>query len=249
MKNLRQFMKSEIEDYKVLLRNTPPLVMILFVISVIAMNLLANKELVNIGFLALDCGFLLSWLSFLCMDMLTKRFGAKPAIKLSLFAIAMNLCMCVIFYIVSLVPGNWGEFYTVGDQVANDVLNRTIGGSWYILFGSMLAFAVASVTNALLNVTIGKLLKFDNFVSYALRSYVSTALGQFVDNFIFALVVSKVLFGWTMLQCVTCSLVGAIAELVSEVVFSPFGFTVCRRWESEKVGDSYLNYCKERDSK
>ena len=55
--------------------------MICMVISCIGMNLFAGKELLNVKYLALDCGFLLSWMSFLCMDMLTKRFGAKAAIS------------------------------------------------------------------------------------------------------------------------------------------------------------------------
>lgn len=245
MKNVRNIITSKYADYNMLIRNTPPLVMILFVMSVIAMNLLANKELVNIGPLALDCGFLLSWLSFLCMDMLTKRFGASAAIKLSLTAVAFNVFTAAIFFVVSKIGGNWGEFYSSGNEIANDALNNTIGGSWYVLFGSMLAFSVAAVVNAVINVAVGKLANKNNFIAYALRSYVSTMVGQFVDNLIFAIVVSRVLFGWTWIQCLTCSAVGAIAELLSEVVFSPVGFAVCKKWEAENVGSPYIEYAKE----
>ena len=74
---MKKWIKRELEDYRILLRNVPSLVTSLFVVSVIMMNLLANKELVSLPWLALDCGFTLSWVSFLCMDMICKRFGSK----------------------------------------------------------------------------------------------------------------------------------------------------------------------------
>lgn len=242
MSKLRKIIVSEIEDYRVLLRNAPAVTMIFFCVSVILMNLFASKELLNIEYLGLDCGFLLSWLSFLCMDMLTKRFGAKPAIKLSLFAVFLNLITCIFFFIVSHIGNNWAAFYTYENDIANSAVNETIGGTWYVLVGSMTAFVVSSIVNALLNEGIGKLVKKKNFAEYALRSYASTMIGQFVDNLVFASLVSKIFFGWTWKQVVFCSLAGAIAELLSEVIFSPIGFKVCKKWEKHNVGAGYIKY-------
>ena len=56
--------KRELVDYRILLRNIPGLVLCLFVVSVIMMNLLANKEFISFKYLALDCGFPLIWVSF-----------------------------------------------------------------------------------------------------------------------------------------------------------------------------------------
>ena len=67
--------KKVMEDYKVLLRSIPAATVSLFFVSVIIMNLLANKELISLPYLALDCGFVVSWVSFLCQDMICKRFG------------------------------------------------------------------------------------------------------------------------------------------------------------------------------
>lgn len=244
---LSRAIAREAEDTKMLFKNTPALVMVLFVLSVVMMNLLANKELLNIGWLALDCGFTLSWLSFLAMDMFTKRFGPKAAIKLSLLAVVINLAFSVMLFLISLVPGNWGEFYTYEDTLVNDVLDRTIGGTWYVVLGSMTAFAVASIVNAFVNYSIGKTLKSKSFRAFAIRSYVSTAVGQFIDNLIFALLVSHVFFGWSMTQVITCSIAGAIMELLSEVIFSPIGYRVSKRWEEENVGQSYLEFASTKE--
>lgn len=242
----KNIISNEITDTKILLRSVPSVVMVFFVISVVLMNLLANKELLNYGWIALDCGFVVSWISFLAMDMLTKRFGPKAAIKLSITAILINLLFSGLLYLISCVPGNWGQFYTYNDSVVNEVLDATIGGTWYVVLGSMTAFGVASVVNAILNAGIGKLTKSTSFASFALRSYVSTGLGQFVDNLIFALLVSHVFFGWTMFQVFTCSLAGACMELLSEVIFSPIGYRACKKWETENVGNEYLDYLESR---
>lgn len=234
--------KESINNYALLLRSVPSLVMTLFVVSVVLMNLLANKEIgLNLDWLALDCGFTVSWLSFLCMDMLTKRFGPKAAIQLSLTAMAINLFVCGILFVISLIPGNWGEYYNYENDIVNQALNSTIGGTWYVVLGSACAFAASAILNAILNHAIGKMCKKNNFVSYALRSYISTGLAQFLDNFIFAMMVSHVFFGWTMTQVITCSITGCVAELLCEVVFSPLGYKVCKKWEKHNVGSEYIN--------
>lgn len=242
MNSIIKFFKSEAEDYKILLRNVPTVTIIFFTVATCFMNLLASKEFIAYKYIALDCGFLLSWISFLTMDMMTKRFGAKAAIKISVFAIVTNICFSILLALVSLVPSNWAAFYETGDATVNAAINMTIGNTWYIVLGSMLAFGIASVFNCLMNEFIGNLFKKDNFKTYCIRSYVSTALGQFLDNLIFALFVSYNFFGWTITQCIMCSICGAVFELVAEMVFSPFGYKMCKKWEKEGLGNEYLEY-------
>ena len=146
--------KREYEDYKILLRNIPSLVVSLFIVSVIVMNLLANKELFSTKYLALDCGFTVSWVSFLCMDMICKHFGGKQAAKISLLALFINLMVCLLFKLMSLTPGMWGEFYSTGLTEVNDSLNSTFGGSWYIVLGSSTAMLVSAICNSIINLTI-----------------------------------------------------------------------------------------------
>ena len=97
----------------------------------------------------------------------------------------------------------------------------------------------------LLTVSITKiyeksLVSKDNFVSFAIRSYISTGIAQFLDNLVFAVMVSYVFFGWTPLQVITCSLTGALAELLFEIVLSPIGYRVTKGWKAEKVGEEYI---------
>ena len=227
-------------DYKVLLRSIPASTVTLFIVSVIMMNLLANKELISLPWLALDCGFAVSWVSFLCMDMICKRFGARASIMVSVMALGINLGVSLVFWLLTLTPGMWGAYYDTGLLGVNDALNATVGGTWYVVLGSSCAMLTSSVVNSLLNQAIGRLEHKNTFGAFALRSYVSTGIAQFVDNLVFAVIVSHTFFGWTWLQVLTCSLTGAVAELLCEVFLSPVGYRVVRGWERENVGALYL---------
>lgn len=245
-----QKLKNEIFEFRLLLRSVPMLITALFIASVFAMNLLANKSIsLPVDWLALDCGIVVSWFAFLAMDVITKHFGPKAATQISLTATCINLVFCLIFFIASVIPGVWGESFVDGSEnVINAALDGTFGGTWYVLLGSTLAFCVSAVVNNFSNWGIGKLCKKnpDGIGAYILRSYVSTAIGQFVDNIIFALVVSHFFFGWSILQCVTCAMTGMLVELLCEALFSPIGYRITRKWKESGVGKEYLDYIESK---
>ena len=233
---------KEFKETVLLLRTIPSVVVALFVVSVITMNLLANKTLFQTGYLAIDGGILVSWLSFMCMDVVAKHFGPKAATRLSIFALFVNLLVCLIFYIVSIIPSNADDY---------SKFNEIFGGTWFILVSSSIAFLCSAIINNFSNYLIGKTFKKnpDGKLAFITRSYVSTFIGQFCDNLIFAMLTFMVFapifwdgFHWTFVQCVTCSLIGAALELVLEVVFSPFGYWVCKNWKKQNIGHQYFEY-------
>ena len=238
--------KQSFIEFRLLLRSVPTTVTSIFVVAVFAMNLLANKSInLNVDWLALDTGIIVSWVAFLCMDVLTKHFGPKAATQISLFAIAINLVMCLLLFVASKISGTWGAYFDLGEQgIINDALDITFGGTWYVVIGSTAAFVASAVVNNFLNFAIGKLFKRkpDGFLAYACRTYVSTAIAQFADNLIFALIVSHFFFSWSIVQCLTCAATGMIVELVCEAIFSPLGFAVCKWWKKDNVGEAYINY-------
>lgn len=235
--------KNEIKDCNKLLANVPASVFTLFVISLVLMNLLANKELISIGnWLALDCGMLISWLAFFTMDLIARRFGPKASVKMNIIAIFINLFIAVIFILVGMIPGNWSMSYEYPEfaESINTALNGTISGTWYVLMGSTIAFFISGLSHASMHKFISKLVKNDGMKSYLVVSYVSTCVAQFVDNIVFALIVSMNFFSWTFLQCITCALTGMIMELTFEFIFGPAGFKICENWEKNNVGSKYL---------
>ena len=239
---MKERIKKSWKEFKLLLRSIPATVVTLFVVSVICMNLLANKTLIQLDWIALDGGILISWLSFMCMDIITKHFGPKAANRISILAAGINLLTCLIFFVASIIPS------TADDYTA---FNGIFGGTWFILLGSTIAFLASAVINNTMNWMIGKSFRKnpDGKLAYATRTYVSTFIGQFMDNLIFAVIVFMFFapifwdgFCWTFIQCVMCSLMGALAELVMEIVFSPIGYKITKKWQAESVGKEYFEF-------
>ncbi|MBP3650902.1 MAG: VUT family protein [Clostridia bacterium] len=210
------------------------------------MNLLANKTLLQLDWIALDGGILISWLSFMCMDVITKHFGPKASNSITILAAGINLISCLIFFAASAIPSNAGD-YRAFDSI--------FGGAWFILLGSTVAFLASGFINNTLNWLVGKSFQQnpDSRLAFAVRTYLSTFVGQFLDNLIFSVIVfvgfAPVFwdgFHWTLLQCITCALTGAVAELLMEILFSPVGYRITRQWQSEAVGQAYLEAVKER---
>lgn len=239
-------MKRLNKRVKILLRSIPATVVTLFVVSVICMNLLANKTLLQLDWIALDGGILISWLSFMCMDIITKHFGPKASTIISIHAAMINVLTCLIFFVVSRIPSN-AKDYSAFDEI--------FGGTWFVLVGSTIAFLASAVVNNLLNWMIGKGFRKhpDGRMAYMMRTYVSTFVGQFLDNLIFSLIVfvgfAPVFwngFCWTPLQCTMCALTGAVAELIMEIVFSPIGYRITKKWKAEEVGKEYFDYMSQQ---
>ena len=247
MSKIRSWFQKEVKETVLLLRCIPATVVTLFVVSVICMNLLANKTLLQLDFIALDGGILISWLSFMCMDIITKHFGPKASNKISVLASAINLMTCRIFFVASAIPSNAADY---------SAFNGIFGGTWFILFGSTVAFLSSAILNNMINFTISKAFRKnpDGKLAYAMSAYVSTFIGQFFDNFIFSVIVFVGFapifwdgFHWTVLQCAMCALTGAVAELIMEIVFSPIGYRITKKWRENSVGKEYLeNIGKER---
>lgn len=237
---IKAWLKNEIEETQLLMRCVPATVVTLFVVSVICMNLLANKTLLQLDWIALDGGILISWMSFMCMDVITKHFGSRASNRISVLASGINLLTCMIFYVASAIPSNAGDY---------TAFNSILGGTWFILLGSTAAFLSSAVINNSLNALIGRAFKKnpDGRVAYAMRCYISTFIGQFMDNFIFSVIVFMGFapvfwdgFCWTLVQCAMCALTGAVAELLMEVAFSPLGYRMTLRWKEQDVGRAYL---------
>lgn len=239
-------LKESFYEFRLLLRSVPSMLTAAFVMAIFAMNLLANKSInLNLDWLALDCGIIVSWVAFLCMDVLTKHFGPKAATQISIFAICLNLFACLLLFVASKIGGTWGQFYDLGEnEIVNQALDGTIAGTWYVVLGSTVAFIASAFINNFSNWGVGKIFKKkpDGIGAYIVRTYVSTAIGQFADNLIFALLVSHFFFGWTIVQCLMCAVTGMVVELLCEAVFSPIGYAVCRRWQKEQVGKEYLEF-------
>lgn len=238
-------MKNLLTQTKDALRSIPGIVTAIFILSVVSMNLLANKSIFNLPWLASTAGIFVSWVAFLCMDAVCKRFGAKASTILNTVAMLVCLFFTILYMLIVKIPGVWAASYAfTGSEAAavNAGLDSTFSSSWFIVVGSAVAMYLGGLVNSIVNKFIGKKVDTkDTYGGFALRSFISTAAGQFVDNFVFAMIVSYLFFGWTMKQVLVCSFMMMLLELAFEIVFSFFGYRLSQKWKQENVGQDYID--------
>ena len=146
----KQKIKKEWEEFCTLMRSVPSIIVALFILSLFAMNLLANKSIaMPVEWLVSDCGIIVSWFAFFTMDILTKHFGPKAANEITIVAIIVNLFFCLLMFIASKITGVWGESFVSGSEnIINNALDKTFGGTWYVVLGSTIAFLVSEIGRA-----------------------------------------------------------------------------------------------------
>lgn len=227
---MKEWFGREVQETKVLFRCIPIVPVIIFIVSVIAMNLMASKLIVNTSWLSLDAGIVVSWISFLTMDMLVKRFGPRAAIKVNLLAVFVNIIVMLLFTAAAFIPGDWA---------LNDY---STGINWWIIGASTAAFIVSGVVNSILAWAIRKMFKKNQngVACYITSSYISTMVGQFVDNLVFAFIFTFWFGGLTVLAMFMFAVTGAVVELICEIIFSPIGYRVSENWRKQDIGKEYI---------
>lgn len=235
MTKLKNWLKKEAKETRILLKCIPAPVFTLFVISIVAMNLLANKLIVNESWIALDAGILCSWIAFLAMDIMVRRFGPKASTKIAVVGLFFNLIVAAVFALAALIPGDWA---------LNDYATAT---SWWVIGASTAAFLVSAIANNLMYWIIRRAFKKnpEGVGAHIMSSWVSTALGQFIDNLTFALIFTLP-FNASIGVSITVgglfgfAAAGAVVELICEVIFTPVGWRISERWRRQGIGIEYL---------
>jgi len=232
-------------DWRVLLRSIPGIVTALFVTSVVVMNLMASKVIVQTKYLGITGGLLLSWIPFLTMDVVVKVYGVRAANKLNVLGLVVNLACIGVFQLVAAIQVG-------GEEGAYVAFDQTFSQTWQIFTASSIAFLASGIVNNALHYLTGKLFRKnpDGAIAYFTRSYVSTLVGQFIDNFVFVSLAFLVFFklsigtslGYTLASAAGTAVLGAIVELVMEAVFSPIGYQVSKRWTAENLAVEYRQY-------
>jgi uncharacterized PurR-regulated membrane protein YhhQ (DUF165 family) len=256
MKKIKSFIKESIADFK----KVPSWLVALSAVTVVLMNILANKGLFSSGYLALDCGFLVSWVMFLVMDIVTQRYGGKASFAVTIFDVSVALFMSLLMFGIAQIPETASSGWMLGIE-ASEALNNIIGNSILVVLVSLFAFIVASAVDVVSNVTLGRWMEksktfkgesgnrtVKGFFVYFVRAYSSTFLSQLTDNITFQFIAYNFLFAWfyqtspgamlsngqAQLTIFMGALVGAVAELIIELAFAPIGYLAITKKTSYK---------------
>ena len=192
--------------------------MAVYAVFTVVQNLFEMKTLGTPAFAFAGGGILLSWATFMIMDITTELFGKKETMKIYTFAGLINLFIVVLSQVVILIPGVYPEQNAAFAQIFSNGVRTALSSFAAFWFGNFVNMQIMLKLKSKAN-SNSKFLLF-------IRAVVSTIFGQFVDNLLFATLafapIGLSLFETSWTTILTTSLFGTCMESIIESVFVPF---------------------------
>ena len=192
--------------------------MAVYAVFTVVQNLFEMKTLGTAAFAFAGGGIILSWATFMIMDITTELFGKKETMKIYTFAGLINLFIVVLSQVVILIPGVYPEQNAAFAQIFSNGVRTALSSFTAFWFGNFVNMQIMIKLKSKAN-SNSKFLLF-------IRAVVSTIFGQFVDNLLFATLafapIGLSLFETSWTTILTTSLFGTCMESIIESVFVPF---------------------------
>lgn len=196
---------------------TLAVIMALFTTFTVCQNLFEMKTLGTPNFAVGGGGIMLSWATFMLMDIATELFGKKDTMRIYTFAGLVNLLIVVLAQIIIAIPGVYPEQNAAFAQIFSNGIRTA--------FASFAAFWVGNFVNMQVMLKMHDADKSGTKFMLFLRAVLSTIFGQFVDNALFATLafapIGLSLFEMTWKDIMTSSLMGVVNETIIETVWMP----------------------------
>lgn len=198
--------------------------MAVYCVFTVVQNLFEMKTLGTEDFAFGGGGGLLSWATFMIIDITTELFGKKHTMKMYTFAGLLNLLIVGIAQVIIALPGVYPD--------QNEAFRLIFSNGIRTALASFMAFWVGNYVNMVIMIkmkdkakntknTTGGTYK----VLFFVRAVVSTIFGQFVDNALFATLafapIGLSAFEMTWRDILTSSLFGTGMETLHETILVP----------------------------
>lgn len=192
-------------------------VMSLYSVFTVVQNLFEMKTIGTESFAFGGGGLMLSWATFMLMDISTELLGKKDTMKIYTFAGLLNLFIVVLAQIVIAFPGVYPE--------QNEAFILIFSNGIRTAFASFAAFWMGNFVNMQIMIKMKEVDSSGSKFMLFVRALVSTIFGQFVDNAFFAILafapVGISVFEMTWKDIFTTSAFGTFMESIIESVWMP----------------------------
>ena len=192
-------------------------IMSLYCTFTVVQNLFEMKTIGTEAFAFGGGGILLSWATFMLMDISTELFGKEDTMRVYTFAGIVNLLIVLLAQIVILFPGVYPE--------QNDAFVRIFSNGPRTVISSFIAFWVGNYVNMHIMIKMKENDRVGTKFTLFLRALVSTIFGQFVDNAFFATLafapIGISVFEMRWIDILTSSAFGTFMESLIETIWMP----------------------------
>lgn len=188
-------------------RDYKPFLYALYCASIMAMNILATKQIDIFNF-TMTCGVFVSGFVFIAQDIMTELYGQKESKKMIFTCYGLSLLMTCIYQIAIAVPQS--QFWNM-QEAFTSILQTTLR----ITVASFVAYSFGSIAN----VSIMAKLKEKHPKSLFVRAVTSTTAGQLLDNGLFSFIA---FLGVLPVGAIVSMVVGAtLLEILTEIAIYP----------------------------
>lgn len=193
--------------------------MAVYCVFTVVQNLFEMKTIGTEAFAFGGGGIMLSWATFMIMDITTELFGKKDTMKVYTMAGLINLFIVVLAQVVIAMPGVYPEQNAAFEQIFSNGIRTALA--------SFIAFWCGNFINMQIMIKMKKMSNNSKsgFLFFA-RAVLSTIFGQFIDNMLFATLafapIGISVFEMTWIDILTSALFGTFMETIIESVFVPF---------------------------
>ena len=188
-------------------RDYKPFLYALYCASIMAMNILATKQ-IDIFSFTMTCGVFVSGFVFIAQDIMTELYGQKESKKMIFTCYGLSLLMTCIYQIAIAVPQS--QFWNM-QEAFTSILQTTLR----ITVASFVAYSFGSIAN----VSIMAKLKEKYPKSLFVRAVTSTTAGQLLDNGLFSFIA---FLGVLPVSAIVSMVVGAtLLEILTEIAIYP----------------------------
>jgi queuosine precursor transporter len=221
------------------------LIMAVFVTVLVISNIASSAKIVDWGFslfgvrMAFDAGTILFPVSYIFGDILTEVYGYQRSRRVIWAGFACLALSAVIFWIVTLMPGEatWQGY--AGDNAYNAILGGMSSGG--IVLASLAGYWTGEFTNSFI---LAKMKVLTNGRWLWTRTLGSTVFGELVDTIMFVVVASAFgVFPWSLF--LTLTVTNYLFKCGVEALMTPVTYVVVgalKRAEGEDYYDRDTNF-------
>ena len=221
------------------------LIMAVFVTVLVISNIASSAKIVDWGTslfgvrMAFDAGTILFPVSYIFGDVLTEVYGYKRSRRVIWAGFACLALSAVIFWIVSLMPGEatWQGY--AGDNAYKAILGGMSSGG--IVLASLAGYWTGEFTNSFI---LAKMKVLTNGRWLWARTIGSTVFGELVDTVMFVVVASAFgVFPWSLF--LTLTVTNYLFKCGVEALMTPITYVVVgalKRAEGEDYYDRDTNF-------
>jgi uncharacterized integral membrane protein (TIGR00697 family) len=221
------------------------IIMAVFVTVLVLSNIASSAKIVDLGFslanvrMAFDAGTILFPVSYIFGDILTEVYGYKKSRRVIWMGFACLALSAVIFWVVSILPGEatWQGY--AGDAAYGAILGGMSTGG--IVLASLAGYWTGEFTNSFV---LAKMKVLTNGRWLWTRTVGSTLVGELVDTVMFVVVASVFgVFPWSLFLALTVTnylFKCGVEALMTPVTYAVVGFL--KKAENEDYFDKETNF-------